>query len=276
MSKLLVIGCSASSGYGFNPNNPSSDCYEAPDLWVNLLHRNIENLQHYEMTNLSKAGFSNAEIFESAVNAIADVVSDDTSELWCQWTSLHRLRFDAGFELYPTSVSVAGSIVTTQKEIRTNQFVLTENFLKNFFNEYRSIMHPHREICQILRYVMIINKMCYEKNIKVRHINGLCPWDANYFSKLIGPNIKPNNYTNYTKEKILFVDNRNDNEIFELYNKLHNDYQPLISNQIHTWLNLNTSLYSQKIPKDYNYDGMHPGVESNRIFFELLKPLLTT
>lgn len=270
MSKLVVVGCSASSGYGFNPENPWSDFLTAPDLWVNMLYQQIPNLQHYQLVNLARGGFSNSEIFETAVDAISS--SDGSvTELWCQWTSLFRWRFDAGFELYSTST---GTTISEPFEVRTNQYVLTEKFLKNFFNEYRSVVHPHKEICKILKYVKIINNLCYNKNIKVRHINGLCPWDSQYFVRLSGPNIKPNDYTNYTKEKILFVDNRDDDEIFQLYTKLHNDYEPLIAQQEHTWLNLNTSLYSQKISNDYNFDNSHPGSKSNQRFFDLLYPLL--
>jgi hypothetical protein len=269
MSKLVVVGCSGSAGTGFNPADILADCPESSYLWVNLLHKNVDRLKNYTLINLAVGGQSNSDIFESAVSAIANHLNEQTSELWCQWTSLHRFRADAGFELYPTHFSFTKN---PKYEVRTNQFVLTKNFLKKFSTEFRAIIHPHREICKILKYVDIINQLCQQKKIKVYHINGGCPWDVGYFEKLSGPDITPNDYTSYTKEQILFTDNRNDTEIFDLYNKLHNEYQPLISKQKQTWLNLDTSLLSQKI--DYNYDNVHPGIKSNQLFFNFLKPLL--
>jgi hypothetical protein len=275
MSKLVVTGCSVSSGWGFNPLNPFSDYPQASDLWVNLLHKNTEQLVDHELINLAKGGSSNADIFESALDAITNIIDDESSELWVQWTSLFRLNFDAGVELYPTNIGIRAVIQTECNVLRTNQYVITEKFLKKLSNELFSIMHPHGQICKVLKYVNIINNLCQTKKIKVRHINGFCPWDKNYFVKLTGPDIKPSDYTTYTKEKILFVNNRDDNEIFKLYNKLHNDYQPLISAQEQTWVNLDTSLYSLQLPNDYNHDKIHPGIASNQVFFKFLKKSLT-
>lgn len=274
MSKLVIVGCSASSGMGFDPNNINQDCPSSPDLWINLLYNNLPSLhQQYELVNLAKGGASNAEIFEQAVDAISRIISDETSELWCQWTSLSRIKFDAGFELYTTSTMIT---LPSPLEIRTNQFVLTKKYLKNFFHELKSIMHPHREICKILEYVNIINRLCENQKIKVRHINGLCPWDKNYFIRLSGPEVKPNDYTNYTKEKILFVDDRDDYEIFQLYNKLHNEYEPSLKGQTHTWMNLDKSLYSMRVLGDFNYDNLHPGAVSNQKFAKFIAEILNS
>jgi hypothetical protein len=264
MSKLVIVGCSASSGVGFDPVNLGNNCPECPDLWINLVHQQNPNLRDLNLVNIANGGSSNTDIFTKAIGAITNIIDDDTSELWCQWTSLHRWQFDVGFETYPTTTN----IVSFPHAITTNQFSLSEKYFTKLFNELRAIIHPHKEICKILTYVNIINNLCAQRKIRVRHINGLCGWDNNYFERVSGTNVTPSDYTDYTKNKILFVNNRDDDEILLLYKKLHNDYDLLGGPQEHTWINIYNPLYSNKL--DVNFDNRHPGVKSNYLFYEII------
>lgn len=270
MSKLVIVGCSVTSGTGFDPADLYADCPHAPELWVNLLYNDLPRLRPLEMINLAEGGASNNEIFAKAIHAIANIINDHTSELWCQWTNIFRIKFHAGFELYPTKVHSA----TLPREVRTNQFVLQKKFLSNLWQDLRSIIHPHKEICDILQYVDVINALCDKHQIKVHHINAACPWDKNYFVRLTGSHVKPTDYTAFTQEKILFVNNRHDDEISQLYHKLHDDYK-LIHTQADSWLNLNDSFLSLQKPGDFNGARIHPGRESHLNFFNFLRPLLT-
>jgi hypothetical protein len=107
-------------------------------------------------------------------------------------------------------------------------------------------------------------------NTKVFFINGLCPWDHDFFNKK--ESVLPSEYTAYT-QKMLNTSNRDDGEVFQLYNIMHDNF--INSGGIHEslWLNLYNSMLAHKI--DVNNDNAHPGIKSNNLYFELFSNLLT-
>jgi len=127
--------------------------------------------------------------------------------------------------------------------------------------------HDHNEICKLIENVSIINQLCKIQNIKVIHINDSCPWDKNYFIKI--ENSKPNQYTEFTKNNILYVNNRDDEEIYLLYDKMHNDIKRHGGVYESEWVNLYDSFISLQI--DFNDDNVHPGKLSNQEYFNLVK-----
>lgn len=84
-------------------------------------------------------------------------------------------------------------------------------------------------------------------------------------------NVLPYDYTYYTK-KILNIANRDDDEIYALYNKIHSEYNSIGGIQESRWLNLYNSLGKNKI--DVNSDRIHPGYESNQKYFKFLSQAL--
>lgn len=102
-------------------------------------------------------------------------------------------------------------------------------------------------------------------------VNGLCPWDKNYFVRL--KNFKPEELTEFTKTQILNIESRNDEDIFALYNLAHNQYQEHGGIDLDNWINLYDSFLN--IKTDENFDKRHPGVQSNMIYFELIKNRLS-
>ena len=79
-------------------------------------------------------------------------------------------------------------------------------------------------------------------------------------------------YTSYTKTEILNINNRKDEEIQTLYNKIHNEYAILGSIQDDSWINLYKSLEDSKF--DYNNDNYHPGTQSNLLYFQTIKTFI--
>jgi hypothetical protein len=72
---------------------------------------------------------------------------------------------------------------------------------------------------------------------------------------------------------MLQVDQRDDQEIFDLYSKTHNDYAAHGSINQSTWLNLYSSLDSMKIDTVAQGDH-HPGPASQQVFVNKLREQL--
>ncbi len=121
--------------------------------------------------------------------------------------------------------------------------------------------HLHPEILKIVRYINIIVRLCQIKNITPVFINGICSWDKDYFVYLNNPQVKPENYTEFTKKFILDIDHKSDEEIYRLYNLIHQEYQSAGGIAPKNWVNLYDSW--KRCQVDYNYDNNHPGKQSN-------------
>ena len=82
----------------------------------------------------------------------------------------------------------------------------------------------------------------------------------------------PSEYTAYT-QKLLNTESRDNIEVFQLYNTMHDNF--INSGNIHEslWLNLYSPMFANQI--DVNNDSVHPGINSNRLYFELFSNLLT-
>jgi hypothetical protein len=117
--------------------------------------------------------------------------------------------------------------------------------------------------------VNVILKSAALTNTQVFFVNGICPWDQDFFT--IKNSVLPDQYTPYT-QKILNTNNRDDQEIFALYEKMHQRFHAVGGIQHAHWLNLYDSMYQAQI--DYNDDGLHPGYNSNNLYFDFLSSAL--
>lgn len=259
MKSTLYAGCSLTAGFGFDKLKHD------PSLWVNILHQEHPKLQLTELINVGITGASNYTIFKTVFDHIC--IRDDLAFVIVQWTSVPRYNLNLAIETYDTSKIFIPNL--SHQTITHHERTYTGSYLKKIQNNFLSLLNDHYEILDLLRYVNWINTICKWKGIKVFHINGLCPWDPNYFTKL--HDVTPDRYTPYTKS-LLNTETREDTEIFILYERVHQDYASVGGIQPHTWLNLYESLRSQQI--DTNNDNIHPGSKSNQIFSKLLASTL--
>jgi hypothetical protein len=151
-----------------------------------------------------------------------------------------------------------------------NDVVYNQRYLKNINDRFTALAHPHHEIFNLVRYVNCLTNLAHLVGTKIFFINAMCPWDQDFFSKL--SSVLPEAYTEYTK-KLINVDNRDDQEILQIYNKMHQQYDSAGGIQENYWLNLYLSLRSLLI--DTNDDGVHPGIRSNRLYGKLLTTALS-
>jgi hypothetical protein len=264
MDITLFSGCSFTAGAGFALEKND------PGLWVNLLHKNVKILQNTELVNCGVGGASNDQIF---IDSVEHILKYDTKFVFVEWTSYPRYLFDVGIETYETKVNFIPNAPidpdNTNRQLGVNEITYTKKYLENLRDRVVTLNHPYYEISKIVNYVNILTNLCKLKKCLIFFINGLCDWDQDFFTKK--ENTLPYNYTNYTK-KILNIDNRDDDEIYTLYNKIHNNYNSMGGIQESHWLNLYNSLKKNRV--DVNSDGLHPGYKSNQKYFEFLSQAL--
>jgi hypothetical protein len=272
VSKVVFTGCSFTAGSGWINDDSVADCKEAPQLWVNLAHSNIDKLKNLDLVNYSSCGASNAEIFQQTVCAMGDH-GRDIEYIFCQWTAMPRYRFSVGLELWPTHELIKHRRPKFTHDVNlSNGDSYSRKYIDDLINRLLALHHLHMEIVKVLEYCNTLQKLARTLDIKLYFINGLCPWDENYFLRL--HNVLPDAYTEFTKKDILEIECRNDEDIFKLYDQIHNDYENAGGIDNSQWINLYSSMVSNKI--DTNYDNAHPGINSNHLYYQQIKTFLKT
>ena len=250
MSITLYTGCSYTAGCGWDRERND------PNLWVNILHSSNTHLCNTTKINLGVSGASNAEIFYTTVNGILE---HQPKYVFVEWTSYPRYNVLLSLESYQSQQTFIFGAECFDHKLHNISY--TKQYLSGIRDRFLSLHHPHQGILQIVEYTNALLKITKLTGTNVFFINGICPWDNNYFDSL--DNVLPSQYTEYT-QSLLDCETRNDSEIFQLYNKIHSEYQQAGSIQLAHWLNLYQSMRSELI--DVNNDGIHPGKQSNIIY----------
>jgi hypothetical protein len=277
MKKVVFAGCSFTAGNGWNNIEPEKsltvEVKDSAHLWVNLCHQNIDLLKSLDLINVGQGGASNTEIFENAVGAVS-AHQNNIDYLFCQWTTMPRYNFDVGFELWNTQEKLHLGNGRSKFGINLNRGdSWSREYLNDLLDRLLALHHLHREIVKVVRYTKIITDLCESFDIRPVFINGICPWDRNYFDVLPQGTL-PSEYTEFTKKEILNIDTRDDEDIFKLYYQAHQDYNTAGGIDHNKWINLYDSFQQQKI--DTNYDNVHPGKLSNQLYFQQIKTFLET
>jgi hypothetical protein len=267
-NKVVFAGCSYTAGNGWTDSefdhSCMTECKESPYLWTNICHNKMSQLRDLELINRGQGGASNTEIFEHAISALAEH-GDLVRYLICQWTAMPRYNFNPGLEVWPTNEQFrTRSNCTVKHDVHLNKGVFwSRDYITDLTQRLLVMHHLHWEIVKVVKYATAISRLCAQLGVRLLFINGLCPWDRGYFSRV--PNdSKPQDLTPFTKTEILNIDSRNDEEIFFLYNKAHQDYEMQGGINPQHWLNLYDSWRRQIL--DRNFDNLHPGIESNQLF----------
>ena len=272
MSKLIFTGCSFTAGNGWqdshDPEVCKLECKDHPSLWVNLVADGIEQFRDAEVVNFGKGGLSNAEIFANTVDAMTSY--QDIDNVFCQWTSMPRYTFDVGFELWSTTEGLQHQSRSRYDVNLSNGQQYTRKYIDDVLDRFLVLHHLHREIVKVIKYCAILQRLSQQLGSKLYFVNGLCPWDLDYFVRL--HNVLPEAYTPFTKKEILDLDSKDDQDIFKLYDLMHDDYEDAGGCDASCWINLYNSMLSNII--DTNYDNRHPGIKSNQLYFQQVKNFL--
>lgn len=266
MKKFVTIGCSVTCGAGLY-EDPRRSGKDHPDLWVNLLHKDL--FSDMKLHNPSIHGSGHLEAFELASREmLLQDPEHPTDTVIVFWTSVPRYVLTVGCELYDTTIFFSSK---KQRTIHTNDIVFPASFLERVSNEFFALHHPHNDIVKIINYANLLIEIARRTNVKLYFFTG-GNWDDNYLKRDTRPNLRPSDLTPYT-QKILNVHNRDDEEVFKLYHKIHDDYDRVGGvNQAH-WIN---AFDPENIKHDVGYDGIHGGPKSHRIYYEKIKNFFLT
>lgn len=257
MKYTLFTGCSYTAGTGFELAT------EEPKLWTNQLYHKY--FSHTKKLNLGLGGRSNQKIFQDTIKALTSLPVEYAI---VEWTSSPRYEIQLGFEVYQTRASfIPGPSQLPDWNVHGIKY--SSNYLNQIKDRFTSLAHVCWEIIDLVEYVNSIVNVAKLTKTKVFFVNGLCPWDRDFFVKK--SNVLPSEYTGRTQE-FLETSTRDDENIFALYNKLHTHFDEAGGIHQECWLNLYESMRANRI--DTNSDGVHPGVDSNDLYTKVFSTTL--
>jgi hypothetical protein len=181
-----------------------------------------------------------------------------------------RYNFSVGFELYDTTTSMQDKVNIRSHKLNTGD--ISADYIQDLLDRLKVLHHLQWEIIKVVKYVNILKKLTEKFEINLVNINSLCPWDKDFFK--YNQHALPMEFTEFTQNEILNIQNRSDEEIFKLYTKQHQMYNELGGIQPQTWANLYNSFLSLRT--DTNYDNLHPGINSNQHYYQLVKQYIET
>lgn len=274
MTKECVVftGCSFTAGDGWKQPSPANPAFYPADsdsqhLWVNLCHQGIPELSHLDVINAGYSGASNNMIFINTMEKIS-LLGTKIKKIFCQWTATHRYQWIIGNDEWSTVETWAETPNRGDVSLSTGEFY-PRKYIEDVKLRFKVLHHLHWGIVEIVRYSSIIDRTCQHLGIECYHINGICPWDQDFFFYVSDPRDMLEKSTPFTKSKIINLENRNDDDARRRYANAHYDYKMAGGIRPERWINLYNSFNSSQI--DTNLDQQHPGIESNLIYFQQIK-----
>lgn len=245
---MLVVGCSFANGSGLPGEK------ENPRIWANQL---AKRLGFTHLTNASRAGANNDWIF---LETMSQLRLQRYDLVIVEWSAIPRYNFLVGLELYPTYSMLDRDINLVNNE------TIPASWLQDIKTLLLKLHNDHWDILNIIKYInILIELQVHARGSQIRFVNGLCPWPDQYFTKQ-QINL-PSDLDSYTQD-LLQVTHRDDTEIFQLYDMIHQHYQHHGGIQESYWLNLYASQMRQKIDT-VSQDDRHPGFASQDLFAEM-------
>jgi len=235
--KILICGCSFSSGWGFN------DGINDANIWPNIVAQNL----NAEVTNLSVTGCDNTEIF---LNTLTTIQNQNFDKIIVQWTSLDRIVMAPRVEQYT---------MITEDNPRPD---IDNNDYRQFYKVFLELngMQAHwNRFCKMIYILQNYNNVYF--------VNGLLPWNQKLFN---------DNTTLEDCAKDIFLSSLLHLEskwtsgsglqsewIPEpIWNKIKIQAQTL---NLKKWIILFDSMHSMKVDQ-ISITDPHPGIQSHRIF----------
>ena len=248
-------GCSTAAGIGLDLG------HNDPGLWCNILHQNHPLLKDLKVVNSSVDGATNLEIFKQSVELLA---LSQPKFMFVGWTEPYRIKTNPGIETYKTGIYMAPNSI--HSDVTLNHCTYPADYIANVKHRFFDLQNIHYIYLEILDYCRILRTQAELMGTKIYFVNWNFEWDDDYFDHINSNDRTPNQLTKFT-QKLLHANNRDDKEIFELYDRMHQEYdktQGLIN-----WLNLYDG-FNSKYYIDFGNDGVHPGYASHRKFAEFL------
>jgi len=230
-----------------------------PDLWVNKLFSS----DRYVVSNKSMTGANNHWIF---LETMSSLLTEAYDIVLVGWSAIPRFNFHVGLELYSVRTMFNDLDINLN-----NNITISGKWLKSIGDNLRKIHNDHWDMLDLVKYVNIL--ILLQKKInngQVFFVNTLGPWTENYFTK---KQINLLSDLTLFEQNLLQVTTRDDDEIFQLYDMVHEHYKIFGGIQETYWLNLYSSLRSMQTDNVSDTD-FHPGYQSQEVFAQYLTPIL--
>lgn len=235
--RVAFNGCSLTFGDGFRADQRDEHIYDR------LVSRHF----NFERTNLAINGSSNHTIFMRSADALKSKKHDI---LFVQWSALNRVWLSPGPECY--------LYVNDKKhpDFKYRNLYVSPKELKNFRSLLLVLNHDYQNILDLIDYCSFLDLIAKQTKTKLVYVNGLVPWQNDLSQPLLAD--LSTSLSEYSKLMLDF-DNRNDEEIINLFSKLQKKFQDIDQNK---WVNLFDSFQSNIV--DVGPLGHHPGILSHQ------------
>lgn len=234
--KLLIGGCSLSSGWGFQKNNIHYN-------WPNQIAKKLDA----DLVNVSVTGYDNQGIF---LNFIEQIINNEFDLCLLQVTSLTRIVL---------SPNVHGHRLVNADNISNGFLNNTEyqDWYKKFALLNQGIEHWNR----LVKIISIVQKLV-KQGKKIKFVNGLLNWDQELFSC-------PSK-SSFIKNTIDF-DNIVDSDIDKFTKVMYNQAKTI---DLDLWVNP-FNPFSKLQTDTIAIGDSHPGIKSHQHFTNLIYENIT-
>jgi hypothetical protein len=250
--KILVVGDSMTAGHGLKHGRND------PKLWVNQF---IEKyFKGADVTSFARSGVNNEWIFSTAQS---EILRTEYDIVIIGWSELARLGMYLGLELYWTRTKFMAD-----NDIKVNPAqIISKKWQDKVGNQLRKYNNDHWNILDLVKYVnTLIYTQEVTKKLKIYFVNTLMVFPKNYFERKTFST--PSDLSVFERT-MLQSDTRDDTEIKELYDMIHDQYEYCGGIHKDNWLNLYDPFISIQVDNAGEYD-RHPGYKSQDILLERL------
>lgn len=238
---ILIVGCSFSSGDGFS--NPDGK------VWSSLFDK------EHVVKNVSLGGSSNQKIFNKACY---ELTISQYDLVIIGWTSLFRLNLNYADTIYESQINLVPEGIQPKEDKKLKSF--HEYWCKHF-------VHGTIELTTWLTQIVTLSRILKERQTPYIFIKFV----DNFLLDL--QQLTWYDTSDEFKDIVLYKDDLPDWEIEEYFNKLKVLYNIVSKETENNWVNLKSeALYDIRV--DVNEDLLHPGEESNKIYYNKVVTLL--
>jgi hypothetical protein len=228
--KLLVSGCSFSSGWGFE-SSPEKN-------WANQVAEQLGA----NLTNVALSGYDNIGI---CLNFLEQITKEDFDICLLQITGISRVVLSPNWN---------GARRIT--ELNMSNGFLSDSEYQRWFKNF-VLLNQHAEHWnRLLKFIHIVQNLSNQGKY-IRFVNGLLDWDKDLF-------------TTPTQSKFLnrLIDNNQipDSDITRLCDLVHNQTKSI---DLNLWINPFNSFNRLKIDT-ISDDDHHPGSKSHNLYATLI------
>jgi len=228
--RLLVSGCSFSSGWGFE-SLPEKN-------WANQVAEQFGAT----LTNVALTGYDNTGI---CLNFLEQITKEDFDICLLQITSISRVILSPNWN----GCKLISKINISNKFLSDSEY---QRWFKNFVLLNQHAEHWNR----LLKFVHIVQNLSNQGKY-IRFVNGLLDWDEELF---INP--KESKFLN----RLIDIDQIPDSDITRLRELVHNQTKLI---DLNLWINPFNSFDQIKVDNISDEDS-HPGLKSHDLYATLI------